>query len=150
MVGGGADWVQAAFPQRHPQATAADDQDRRARREAFGQQPGGGLGGSHHIFLRGRDAEARQQRGDGGRGTEGVVRHVGQPHARRTGFAQRLGRPRDGGTAQVDDPVQVEQADVVDGVEGFGTAARPLGHSGPPWVVFLARSVARTERRASV
>ena len=82
----------------------------------------GGLGGRYHVLRRGGDAEAGQQLGDGGRGAEGVVRHVGQPHARRRGLAERLGRSGDRGAAQVDGPVQVEQRDVVGGVEGLGAA----------------------------
>jgi hypothetical protein len=82
---------------------------------------------------------------------------------------QRLGRATDRGTGQVDGPVQVEQGDIVDGIEGFGAAAgsvRAVRHelsslassgvagAGPGRLAWrassLARSVARTERRASV
>jgi hypothetical protein len=150
LVGRRADRAQAALPQRHPQTAAPDDQDRRTRGKTLGQQPGRGLGGGHHVFGRGRDAEAGQQRGDGGRGAEGVVGHVRQPHARRVGLAQRLRRAGDGGAADVDHPVQVEQGDVVNDVERLPAGSQ--GHSEPSREppAFLARSVARTERRASV
>ena len=92
--------------------------------EALGEHARGGLGGCDHVLRRGGDAEAGQQLGDGGRGAEGVVGHVGQPHARRRGLAERLGRSGDRGAAQVDGPVQVEQRDVVGGVEGLGAAPR--------------------------
>ena len=123
-VSGRAHRAEAAFPHGHPQAAAADDQDRGTRGQALGEHARGGLGGGHDVLRGGGDAEAGQQLGDGGGCPVGVVRHVGQPQARRVGLAERLGRSGDRGAAQVDRSVQVEQRDIVGGIEGLGTAAQ--------------------------
>src|SRR5262249_13763451 len=63
---------------------------------------------------------------DGRWGAGGVVSHECEPHARRGRLGQRLGRSGDGGSAEVDNPVEVEQRDVIP--SGKGLSGTPQRH----------------------
>ena len=139
--GRGGHRPEPAFPHRDPQSHAADDEDGRARREPFRQQPRGGLRGGDDVRGRGGDPEPGQDLRDGGRGAVRVVGDVSEPHACLAGFAQGLPRAGDRATADVHDSVQVEEGDVVGLAErllaGPGRArARILAH-GPAHASFL-------------
>ena len=116
----GRDGDQAALPDGQPQRRRADHQDLRLGRQLVRQEPGRGLGRGDDVGLGDRGAHALEEGGDRGRGAGGVVGHVRDVGARPLGLLERLRRTGNGGAADVDDAVEVEEEDVVGFGERFG------------------------------
>ena len=81
--------------------------------QVLGRQPRRGLGRGDDLVRPGRHAEPGELRRDRRGRAGGVVGHEREPHAGRGRLGQRVGGTRDGGTAEVNDPVEVEQGHVV-------------------------------------